>query len=304
MPVASGEKDAGNIHDGKGMRSSKPGNIVIAARLRDYAELLEQQGEDGFRVRAYRRAADVVAGLGRPVDEILESEGRDGLVALPAIGQGIAGALAEMIVTGKWSQLERLRGELAPEALFRTIPGIGPALAQRLADDVHLETLEDLENALFSGKLHVKGLGPRRRGMIGATLSERLGRPNISRGPEAQDLPPVSLLLEVDRIYREKAAAGELHRIAPKRFNPDGTAWLPILHARHDDWHFTALYSNTKTAHQLGKTADWVVIYFHREGRSEGRSTVVTESRGPLAGKRVVRGREGEQSSQTRAYNF
>ena len=130
--------------------------------------------------------------------------------------------------------------------------------------------------------------------MIGATLAERLGRPVIDREPSAEDLPPVSLLLEVDRMYREKAAAGQLRMIAPKRFNPKGIAWLPILHARHDDWHFTALFSNTKTAHQLDKTEDWVVIYFHREGQSEGRSTVVTESRGPMAGKRVVRGREGE----------
>ena len=55
----------------------------------------------------------------------------------------------------------------------------------------------------------------------------------------------------------------------------------------------TALYSNTKRAHDLGKTRDWVVLYFEHEG-AEGQATVVTEQSGPLQGKRVVRGREDE----------
>jgi DNA polymerase/3'-5' exonuclease PolX len=69
-------------------------NIRIAGRLRQMADLLEHQGEAGFRSRAYRNAAPVVEGLGRPVDEILSEEGREALVALPSIGQGIASAIA------------------------------------------------------------------------------------------------------------------------------------------------------------------------------------------------------------------
>jgi len=103
------------------------------------------------------------------------------------------------------------------------------------------------------------------------------------------------MLLEVDQMYREKAAAGALRKIAPKRFNPKGEAWLPVLHARHDNWHFTAFFSNTRLAHELAKTSDWVVIYFQADGQPEGRCTVVTETRGPSAGMRVVRGREDEQ---------
>lgn len=268
-------------------------NAAIAIKLRDYAELLTQQGADGFRQRAYSRAADVVSALERPLDEILRESGRDGLVTLPGIGKGIAGAIAEMIETGRWAQLERLRGELAPEKLFRTIPGIGPELAARLAEDGHMETLEDLEAALHLGALDVKGFGPRRRAMIAAALAQRLGRPLALRTAETP-APPVALLLEVDALYRKQAAAGSLRTIAPKRFNPSGEAWLPIMHARHDDWHFTALYSNTLLAHQLDKTRDWVVIYYHLGDQPEGRCTVVTETRGPNAGQRVVRGRESE----------
>ena len=62
-------------------------NIGVAGKFRDFSDLLDSQGADGFRARAYRRAADVVSRLERPVGEILAKEGRDGLVALPAMEQ-------------------------------------------------------------------------------------------------------------------------------------------------------------------------------------------------------------------------
>ena len=101
--------------------------------------------------------------------------------------------------------------------------------------------------------------------------------------------PAVATLLEVDREYRRKAAAGQLQKIAPRRFNPEHEAWLPVLHARREGWHFTALYSNTERAHDLHRTHDWVVIFY-----DDGQCTVVTEYRGALKGMRVVRGREPE----------
>ena len=112
--------------------------------------------------------------------------------------------------------------------------------------------------------------------------------------PEAPEAKPdVRLLLELDREYREKVEADELPRIAPQRNNPEGAAWLPVLHSYEDGWHFTALFSNTDRAHELSRVRDWVVIYFERDGH-EGQCTIVTEYRGPLVGKRVVRGREDE----------
>lgn len=272
-------------------------NSHVAGMLRDYADLLTSQGEGGFRSRAYRRAADVVAELDRPVDEILAHEGRTGLIALPAVGVGIAGAIAEMLTTGHWSQMERLRGELAPEALFRTIPGIGAKLASRLAEEGQLESLEDLEHAVHFGDLAVEGFGPRRKRMVAAVLAERLGRPTFMRSGNAMS-PSSAVLLEVDGMYRERAAKGLLRKIAPRRFNPTGEAWLPILHASHDGWHFTALYSNSRLAHELKRTTDWVVIHYLRDGAPEGRVTVVTERRGPLAGQRVVRGREDKSDGK------
>lgn len=272
-------------------------NLLVAGQLRCYADLLKQQGEGGFRARAFQRAADVVSMLDRPVDQILSKDGREGLLALPAVGTGIAGAIAEMVTTGRWSQMDRLRGELAPEVLFRSIPGIGAKLAVRLATEGQIENLEELEHAVHFGKLDVRGFGPRRKRMIAAGIAERLGRPIFVRQVNGAR-PPVSMLLQVDRMYRERASAGQLRKIAPKRFNPTGEGWLPILHARHGDWHFTALFSNSQLAHQLNKTAEWVVIHYHKDGQPDGRCTVVTVSRGPRAGERVVRGRESTEDEE------
>jgi hypothetical protein len=130
--------------------------------------------------------------------------------------------------------------------------------------------------------------------MIRAALAERLGHRRLHTPPPRAKRPPVAILLQVDREYREKAQEGALHLLAPKRFNPKGEAWLPVLHTRRGAWMFTAIYSNTALAHKLDRTRDWVVIYYSTNNLAEDRCTVVTETRRPLLGRRVVRGREAE----------
>ena len=269
-------------------------NQAIAAQLREAAALLQSQGANPFRVAAYRRAADSTAQCARPLREIFDTKGRAGLQALPGIGSGISSAIAEMLITGRWGQLARLRGSAEPEALLRTVPGVGEELARVLHDELHVDTLEGLENAAHDGRLEaVSGIGPRRSAAIRASLAAMLGR-RVARGPQSQaaELPDVETLLDVDREYRSKAAAGKLPLIAPKRFNPQAKPWLPVLHTVRGPWHFTVLYSNTARAHKLGKTREWVVVYFYDGDHTERQCTIVTEARGPAAGKRVVRGRE------------
>lgn len=269
-------------------------NRQVAGRLREAAALLEQQQANPFRVRAYRRGADTVERLDRDIRELFEEEGQEGLTRLPHVGRGLAAAIREILTRGRWSLLERLRGDLDAERLFQTIPGIGPTLARRIHDELGVDTLEALEVAAHDGRLgKVAGIGEERASMVRSALDRMLRR---GRGrPFSRDEPGVDLLLDVDRVYRDRAESGELPTIAPRRFNPDGESWLPILHGTRDSWHFTALYSNTARAHELGRTRDWVVIYFYDEDdHHEGQSTVVTETQGPMRGKRVVRGREPE----------
>jgi hypothetical protein len=137
----------------------------------------------------------------------------------------------------------------------------------------------------------VEGIGPERLAAIIDSLAGRLGR--IRPPAPADQPPPVEEILEVDREYRDKATHGELPMITPRRFNPERKAWLPVLHTERGPHHYTALYSNTARAHDLRRTHDWVVLYYDG-GRTERQCTVVTEHRGPLANKRVVRGRETE----------
>jgi putative hydrolase len=267
-------------------------NGLVAARLREAAALLEEQAASPFRVRAFRRAADTIEALREDVGDVLARTGLPGLEALPRIGRGIAAAVAEIVRTGRWTQLDHLRGSADPAALFRTIPGIGTVLAHRIHDVLRVESLAALELAAHDGRLAaLPGVGARRAAGIAAALAARLGRVGSAvAGSPAE--PPVAMLLDVDREYRERA--GELPRIAPRRFNPTAERWLPILHTERGRWRFTALHSNTALAHRLGRTRDWVVVYFHADHEPEGQCTVVTETSGPLRGRRIVRGREQE----------
>ncbi len=268
-------------------------------RLREAADLLEAQGANPFRVSAYRKAADTVRDLGENVATIVERDGAAGLEQLPHIGRGIAAALVEMQRTGRWTQLERLRGSSDPVQLFTAVPGLGHRLAERIHEELHIDSLEALELAAHDGRLeHVPGVGPRRAATIRANLQAMLARGRPRSAPAANGLalarPPVATVLAVDKDYRDRSARDELPTIAPTRFNPSGEAWLPVLHSTRDGWHFTALFSNTAQAHQLGRTSDWVVIYYYDDEHTEGQHTVVSETHGPLAGRRVVRGREAE----------
>ncbi|HET7730606.1 MAG TPA: helix-hairpin-helix domain-containing protein [Usitatibacter sp.] len=271
-------------------------NRRVADRLREASALLQVQGASPYRANAYRHAAESIGRMPRDVLDIYTAEGVKGLDAIPHVGLGIASAVAEMLTSGRWAQLDRLRGSIDPATLFRSVPGMGPELARRIHEHLHIDSLEALEAAANDGRLdRVPGIGERRVAAWRAYLAEALGRGG-ARPPEheLQDEPSVAEFLDVDHEYREKAARGELRTIAPRRFNPEGQSWLPVLHARRGRWHFTALYSNTALAHQLGRTRDWVVIYFYDGDHVERQHTIVTEPRGELAGRRVVRGREDE----------
>jgi hypothetical protein len=268
-------------------------NIQIAMKLQQMAELLEQQGANPFRINAYRRASASLSELKKDLSGILEEDGLKGLIALPNVGKGIATAISEIVATGCWAQLERLRGSLDPVHLFQTVPGIGPGLASRIHDELHIDTLEALENAAYNGSLNtIKGIGDRRITALRASLASMLGRARREVSQPTAGGPGVALLLQIDCLYLEKSIVGELPLITPKRFNPEGVAWLPVLHEEKGGWHFTAMYSNTARAHQLDRTRDWVIIYFYDDHHQEGQATVVTETHGPLLGRRVVRGYE------------
>jgi putative hydrolase len=271
-------------------------NREIADNLLEIASLLKEQRANPFRVSAYLNAANVIINLPQPVSEIVTHNGFQGLVDLPGIGEGIARSIHEYVALGRMSRLESLKGGHDPVALFEAIPGIGPKLAHRIIEQLHINSLEALEVAAHNQRLEkVPGFSPRKVAMVQAWLAQVLGRQRPRSQPQKPFTEPsVQLILQVDRQYRKKASDGELPMIAPKRFNPDEKAWLPVMHVTKQGWHFTALFSNTARAHQLNRTQDWVVIYFYDDQHHESQHTVVTETHGASTGRRVVRGRESE----------
>jgi hypothetical protein len=273
------------------------------------AQLLELQGKNPFRVQSYRRAAQTVSESQSSLASILNKQGIDGLRQLEGIGPSLSSAITEIIETGRLGLLARLEGQLSPKALLRKLPGIGEKLAERIHSQLGIGTLEELEVAAYDGRLEgIEGLGDRRlqgiRDALGGMLSRvasRRSRRRARAGAERTDTsgdrsdgkngPPVSLLLDVDATYRRKAEAGQLKQVAPHRFNPKRKAWLPIMRGQRKGWRMTVMYSNTQRAHVLQKTRAWVVIYYNDNG-ANGQVTVVTSQSGPLAGKRVIRGKE------------
>lgn len=173
--------------------------------------------------------------------------------------------------------LANLVGEEGAKGLSG-LKGVGEKLAgliQEYVETGKVELLEELEKEVPAEKLKAV-----KRKKPGHTFAEPIEI-------------PVGVILEIDEEYRRQAAAGELKMIAPRLLNPEKEAWLPLMNRAYKGYKFTVMFSNTATAHNLGKTDDWVVVYLQKE-KGENQCTVVTESRGPLKGKRVIRGKEKE----------
>ena len=272
-----------------------PINAEIAGRLDDVAQILEEHGANPYRVLAYRRAANLLRGLARSVVDLVRAEGVEGLEQLPGIGTSLARSIRDLALTGRLPMLDRLRGESDPIELLTSVPGVGRVLAERLHTDLGIDTLEELEAAAHDGRLaRIEGFGSKKLAGIRDTLAHRLGRVRRpSAGEDLDEEAALEELLDVDAEYRAKALSGALPTIAPRRLNPTHERWLPVLHTTRGARHYTALFSNTPHAHALGTTRDWVILYYDA-GHGERQCTVITAQRGPLAGRRIVRGREDE----------
>lgn len=289
--------------------SHDPSNDEIADVLDRIAALLEAQSANPFRIGAYRDGAASVRAADRPLAEMVRRGEERELEKLPRIGEGLARLIAEYVNTGRSGLLGSLEAEVSPADALARVPGMDEALAERVVSALGIRTPEELELAAHDGRLEeMEGFDAERlravqlglAGMLSPAARRRSRQRVERRSPDTgagEERPGVETLLAIDAEYRAAAEAGRLRTIAPRRFNPEGEAWLPVFEADGEGWHFTALFSNTARAHQLGKVRDWVVIYWERQGHQH-QATVVTATDGPLQGKRVVRGREKE----SRAY--
>src|SRR5208283_3056999 len=134
-------------------------NAEIAALLDETAELLEIEGANPFRVRAYRRAARTIEGLPQSAASLVAA-GRE-LSELPGIGEDLAGKILQIIKTGHFAALDALKKELPGELrAIAALPGLGPKRVKRLYDELGVRSVADLRGAVEGGRLRqIKGFG-------------------------------------------------------------------------------------------------------------------------------------------------
>ena len=150
-------------------------NLEIAQHLERMAELLDAQQANPFRVRAYRAAANEIRDLGQSVSSIFKTKGIEGLQQIPTIGESLSRSIEQLIDTGKINLLEQLLGQTRPERVLATVPGIGPILAERIHNQLGIETLLELQQAAYDGRLdQVPGFGRGRLRAVHETLAGRL----------------------------------------------------------------------------------------------------------------------------------
>lgn len=129
-------------------------NADIAATFEEVADLLEIQGANPFRIRAYRNAARILSELPQEVSRLLE-KGED-LTQLPGIGDDLAGKIKEIVDSGHCSLLDRLHTELPPAITeLLKIPGLGPKRVKALYHDLDVQTMEQLYRAARDGRIRV-----------------------------------------------------------------------------------------------------------------------------------------------------
>jgi DNA polymerase (family X) len=141
-------------------------NADIAAIFDEIADLLEIQGANAFRVRAYRNAARILQGLGADVKDLL-AKGED-LTELPGVGKDLAGKIREIVESGKCNALEKLRSELPPTVTeLLKVPALGPKRVKTLYTELDVYSLEQLHRAAHDGRVRqLPGFGEKTEAAI------------------------------------------------------------------------------------------------------------------------------------------
>jgi len=147
-------------------------NAEIARRFSRLAALMELRGDDPFRLRSYRNAAEAIEVWPTPLREIAEKEGAAGLQSIPGVGKAIAGKIIDLLDRGTFDAWERLIAE-TPETVLDLLelPGIGPKTAALLHQKFKVSSLDELKKFVAGGGLDlVDGIGPKTADRIKQSL--------------------------------------------------------------------------------------------------------------------------------------
>lgn len=149
-------------------------NEAIARRFYRLAALMELRGDDPFRWRSYRNAAEAIEVWPTPLKEIAEKEGVAGLQTIPGVGKAIAGKVVELLERGSFNAWDKLIAE-TPESVLdlMELPGIGPKTAALLHQRFKVSSLDELKTFVAGGGLDmVDGIGPKTADRIKEALED------------------------------------------------------------------------------------------------------------------------------------
>ncbi|MCL6451084.1 MAG: DNA polymerase/3'-5' exonuclease PolX [Acetobacteraceae bacterium] len=168
-------------------------NRLVAQLFEEIADLLEIKGENPFKARSYRRAAQAMEALTRDVEE-LAAQGA--LLEIPGVGEALEGKIREIVATGTCRYLEDLRRSVPPTLLeLLALPGVGPKTVATLYSTLGVQCLADLEVAAREGRLReVRGLGAKKEQAILEGL--RMAKTRAERAPLGSVLPLALELME------------------------------------------------------------------------------------------------------------
>lgn len=188
-------------------------NADVAAVFDEIADLLEIQGANPFRIRAYRNAARTIQSLGREVRLLVET-GRD-LTELPGVGKDLAGKIEEIVRTGTCAALDELHHKLPPSlgALLK-VPGLGPKRVHVLFDELNVRTPEELYEAAHAGRIREqRGFGEKTEAHILQALEQHVTKKlRFPLAVAAQYAEPLAAMLRTVPGVREVVLAGSYRR--------------------------------------------------------------------------------------------
>lgn len=234
-------------------------NLDIARELDVLADLLEIQGANPFRIRAYRNAVNTIRSLSRPLSAMVEA-GED-LTQLPDIGDNVAAHVVELLATGKIDRMEEVLREF-PRSLAELcrIEGLGPKKVRKLFDELDVRTVDDLDEALEEGRVEtLAGFGKKSADKLRDAVAEyrrHTGRFQIHVAERLvegvlehmRNVPGVERLEIAGSLRRRKETIGDVDLIAA--YEGDGT---PVVD------HFVA-YSGAARVLGAGSTKGSVAL--------------------------------------------
>jgi DNA polymerase (family 10) len=232
------------------MATTLPRNAQVAEQFDLLADLLELDGEEQFRVLAYRRAADQIRTAAGPIAELaLEGEAKN----LPGIGKTIESKIVQIVESGEIEALTKRKAKVpAGVAEFLRLPALGPKTARRIWLELGITTMDDLRKAAEAEQLRsLPGLGAKTEERILRALDEK---PKEKRTLLAKALPAV---LAVVDVLKEHPASDEVSEAGSVRRRTETVKDLDIIATASDPAALTEYFTKLKWVAEIkahGKT--------------------------------------------------